>query len=233
MSMNKINNNKMCPPLPELPSVYYEGTGFIVFGDGFNYQAFKNGQYIEFNTYDEHKKLYKLIEINKRVGPWCYGEGDETESETEESETEESETKEETKKPVMIFDFSINEYDTDEDDDDEPAYIQPPYDNKYVNNKVIKYFKDKLFFKRRGESYVFYYVNHKKTVNAKNSEIIINQMFKHFDLCPLTAKNTYIKLIRDFKNKNNTKHINDYHAEDIKFWQNKRKNNKFNPSLIK
>jgi len=223
---NKINNNDMCPPLPELPKVFYKGVGFVVFvdprGEGWEYTAFKNNKYLEFKTKEEINKMFSLIENNKKRGDWDYGSDDETETETET----------ETKKPTFIFDLSLTEYET-EDEEDEPVYIQPPYDNKYVNKKVIKFFTPKLFFKKRGDTYIFNYTQDNKKKNLRGNEFLINQMFKHFDLCPLTAKNTYIKLIRDFKKKNNTKHINDYHIEDIKFWTNKRKNNKFNPSLVK
>ena len=222
MSNNKIMNNE---------TVYYHGTGLIIFGDGWSYTGFKNGKYAEFKTYEEQQFLYKLIEINKKMGPWCYGDQYETETETKTETETETETKTETKTPTFIFDLSISEYVDDEDD--EPAYIQPPYDNKYVNKKVINFFTPKLFFKKRGDSYLFNYINDDKKKSIKNSEFVINQIFKHFDISPLAAKNTYIKLIRDFKNKNNTKWINDFHAEDIKFWDGKKKTNKFNPSLVK
>jgi hypothetical protein len=220
------NNNKMCPPLPELPSVFYKGVGFVVFvdprGEGWEYTAFKNNKYLEFKTVEEINKMFSLIEINKKMGPWSYD--DETEPETE--------PEPETKTPLFIFDLSVNDESESEDEDEEP-YIPPEVDNKYVNKKVIKFFTPKLFFKKRGDSYCFNYINDNKKKSVRNSDFIINQMFKHFDLCPLTAKNTYIKLIRDLKKKNNTKFINDYHAENIKFWSNKKKTNKFNPSLVK
>jgi hypothetical protein len=132
-------------------------------------------------------------------------------------------------------DDSEDDSDYESDSEDDEPYIPVPIDYNFVNDKVINFFKPKMRYNDGPRThYKLQYINNgKKKTGHQVDLFIINQMFKHFDICPLTCKHTYAKLLRDFKKEHDTNFFDDYSTEDIKFWDDKRRTNKFNPSLVK